>query len=132
MKSNKKKCWILHLGWSNAGHKGEKWLEISLAERDLGVLVDSRLNRAVHSGSQEGKQYPGVHQTQYNQPVKRGDYPTVFTVGLTLSAVHSPGRCNFRRMCECVQRRAIRLVKGLEGMSYGKRLRALGLFSLEK
>lgn len=62
VKSNKKKCWILHLGWSNAGHKGEKWLEISLAERDLGVLVDS----------QEGKQYPGVHQTQYDQLVKRG------------------------------------------------------------
>jgi len=28
-------------------------------------------------GSQEGKPHPGVRQTQYNQPVKRGDYPTV-------------------------------------------------------
>ncbi|GAB0204019.1 mitochondrial enolase superfamily member 1 [Grus japonensis] len=47
MKFNRSKCRILHLGWSNAGHKyglGEEWLESSPAERDRGVLVDSRLN----------------------------------------------------------------------------------------
>jgi len=47
VKFNKNKCWILRLGWSNTGHKyklGKEWLESSPAERDLGVLVSSRLN----------------------------------------------------------------------------------------
>ena len=42
----KSKCWILYLGWSKARHKykwGEEWLERSPEERDLGVLIDSRL-----------------------------------------------------------------------------------------
>jgi len=49
MKSNKSKCWILHLGWSKVRHRcklGEEWAERSPAQRDLGVLVGSRINRS--------------------------------------------------------------------------------------
>ena len=47
MKFNKSKYQILPLGQSNARCKyrlGEEWLVSSPAERDLGVLADSRLN----------------------------------------------------------------------------------------
>ncbi|GAB0178463.1 mitochondrial enolase superfamily member 1 [Grus japonensis] len=47
MKFNKDKCKVLHLGKHNPGvqHRlGSTWLESSCVERDLGVLVDNKLN----------------------------------------------------------------------------------------
>ena len=47
MNFNWEKCKVLHLGIKNVKHKykmRDTWLDSSICEKDLGVLVDNKLN----------------------------------------------------------------------------------------
>lgn len=72
-------------GMDNPGcmdNLGNERLERSTVEKDLGVLVDGKLNvNQQCPGTQEGQPCSGVHQAEHQQAGKGGDCPTVLCTG---------------------------------------------------
>ncbi|CAM4632369.1 unnamed protein product [Caretta caretta] len=141
MKFNSEKCKVMHLGINNKNFSyklGTHQLEVTEEEKDLGVLVDHRMtvSRQCDMAVKKANAVLGC----IRRGISSRDKEVLVPLYKALVRPHleycvqfwSPMFKKDEFKLEQVQRRATRMIRGMENLSYERRLKEFGLFSLTK
>jgi len=141
MRFNEVKSQVLHLGWGNPCYQyrlGDEGLESSPAKKDLRVLVGEKLDMSQKCvlAAQKANRILGCIKRR----VANRSMEVILPLCSALVRPHleyclqlwSPQHKKDMELLGWGQRRATKMIQGLEHLSCEERLRELGLFSLEK
>ena len=140
MRFNASKCKVIHFGHGNPGYPYQmhgQVLEASEHERDLGVIVQRNLDFEKHIGTIVGRsqQILGMIAPSYENKQPKNIvqlYKTLVRPHLEYAVqVWRPYKQGQIDLIESVQRRATRMIEGLNTMPYSRRLEKCKLISLE-
>jgi len=126
------KCRVLHLGQSKPQYQyrlGDEGIDNRPEEKDLGVLVGEKLHISQQCAltAQKGQSCAGLHPQQCGQQGEGGDSVPLYCALArphqeSCTQLWSPQHRKDMDLLEWVQKKATKMIRGLEHLSYEERL----------